>query len=1157
MHTYLLINDSEKKGLTRSQRILAKYLPQVGPASYMGSLSQDALTALQAELAAARSRYLSVACYVVKHDLAPEIIWITGSKRNFDEDMSLYAHRWRTVKPTMSFAPQSATSRLLQGLLRVAALTHDLGKMSDAFQSKLWGACSGASTPKGEFIRHDAMSYLLIRAIAQESLADLAGLADMDGTALAEKVKATSAVELQTRLAKLLNADLNDLQRLMSPPGRRPGPSREKAALLLLAMLSLSHHRLPGAGRHSRVRNYSYDASLVADNYVNPAMSAAHADCLRFSGGNIFEDARLAQALRAAVSAVTEALAELPSDFDMGGLARLVFQYARPVLVLSDYLASGLKSGEPVAPGAMLGNTVRGKDENTPSRPGDTLVTHVLSVYHHVRQQAQLALNLTHNLLDGFPGLSIAAQRSIDRMRLPGSQFGWQYDAYSHLKKTAAGRPTLVLVTAGTGSGKTIASAQIMRALGSDRWTYCLGLRSLTLQTGKSYQKDLGLGPNDLTVVIGDSVSKKTFEAQDAMAKQGSESYAQEEFLTYGAATEAEWVRFVAGKHKPAEVARAFSAHKLNLITAPVVVCTIDQLIKTTKLASVTAALEFKRMQSADLVLDEVDNYSADELKQVVRLCFLAGLSRKNLVCLSATLGYQHTQAIVRSYQDGIRLSSLLTGLSADFVLSNVSNVADPSSVEATGHMPVAALMTAVAAYNKKTCASQAALQAKALYRTLNCTARDYDHILAEALALHEDNAYSVGDARVSVGFARMNTVASARRLAKYLYETTELPPDTELALVCYHSKYSSLELSVIDRTLDELTNRKGLPAGQELSAKAIESYVEPLRLASGKSNLLFIVVTTSIMETGRDHDYDWAILEPLSHRSLIQAAGRVRRHRGPRADGKVNVSIIAYPERALSKSGIPEAKSPINVFSRPGILTPLATGGAANTEAGYQAMLARAASALAVAHPSVGDMAKDCTAAGFTPAYPDGIRSEIALRQPAELDNNLAILEQYVLHLALNKPAALDARTKAQTDSSAEEQLSCGLCLSDWAYLDSFRGDDQLESPRLYLVQASAEEFNVLGVPVSEAGKEAMVTCDKVKAAHAWRSLTALGRTETTASAATIALTNEELARLSRMGFKRWELLHLASYSVTSFNAEPGSAYYNPLLGFNNKEAR
>ena len=42
----------------------------------------------------------------------------------------------------------------------------------------------------------------------------------------------------------------------------------------------------------------------------------------------------------------------------------------------------------------------------------------------------------------------------------------------------------------------------------------------------------------------------------------------------------------------------------------------------------------------------------------------------------------------------------------------------------------------------------------------------------------------------------------------------------------------------------------------------------------------MFIVLGSPVTEVGRDHDYDWAVVEPSSMRSLIQLAGRVRRHR-------------------------------------------------------------------------------------------------------------------------------------------------------------------------------------------------------------------------------------------------------------------------------------
>ena len=48
----------------------------------------------------------------------------------------------------------------------------------------------------------------------------------------------------------------------------------------------------------------------------------------------------------------------------------------------------------------------------------------------------------------------------------------------------------------------------------------------------------------------------------------------------------------------------------------------------------------------------------------------------------------------------------------------------------------------------------------------------------------------------------------------------------------------------------------------------------------SNKLHVIFILVATPVEEVGRDHDLDWAVIEPSSLRSMIQMAGRVLRHR-------------------------------------------------------------------------------------------------------------------------------------------------------------------------------------------------------------------------------------------------------------------------------------
>lgn len=66
--------------------------------------------------------------------------------------------------------------------------------------------------------------------------------------------------------------------------------------------------------------------------------------------------------------------------------------------------------------------------------------------------------------------------------------------------------------------------------------------------------------------------------------------------------------------------------------------------------------------------------------------------------------------------------------------------------------------------------------------------------------------------------------------------------------------------------------------------------------------------------EVGRDHDYDWAVVEPSSMRSLIQLVGRVRRHR-PDPYLKTNIHLLQRNVKSFINPQKP-------VFTRPGFET-------------------------------------------------------------------------------------------------------------------------------------------------------------------------------------------------------------------------------------------
>ena len=1045
----------------------------------------------------------------------------------------------------------TAVSKLIQASIRVAALLHDLGKMTEAFQANLWRAIR-KKPGAAEFIRHDAMSYLIVKQLTASGLAALKTLPSMSPADLAALVAQPSASALKHHFGKLLCADLKSIQTAMRN-GKGMAP-KEELIQSLVAFLMLTHHRLPGLGRQAKRSTYAFAESLTEATYFNMSLEAEYQICLRFQGNLFQENTALAEQLCHAVDALQDAMSALPDDVSLSDVTNLLIFHARPILVLSDRLGSAMKSYELVSEGALLGNTRPGKAPGD-WLPGDTLATHVRNVVYHARRQTQFALNLVANEPTLLPQLSLGGQRNIALKRSPAGRFAWQHAAHAHIQARHTGQPAFVSVIAGTGSGKTIASAQIMQALGSTRFTYALGLRSLTLQTGASYKQDLGSMAEDLAVVIGDAVAKKVFELQDkSVSIPGSESLDEDELIVLAEQAEKAWQEVFRDAHGKTTVKQALS-RTAEFIAAPVVVCTVDQLIGVTQLNTLKKAYHFRRLQSADLILDEIDNYSPAELKHLAALCYLAGLSRKNVVCLSATMGLLHFEALFDAWQAGIRLNDVLTGLGDETFVANISNACPPASCVCED-VPTALAHTA--AFNAAAIAALEGLPAKVRLDVLPCHALDHPAITEAMLQLHAANSNTCGNIQVSAGFIRMSTVRQARKLAKHLFETTALPTDTALAVVCYHAKYSGLELSLLDRRLNTLANRKTCAPGQAFSEEALTQLIEPLAAAHPDArNLIIVVVASSIIETGRDHDYDWAIIEPNSHRSLVQAAGRIQRHRAHTAT-QTNALLIQTPAKAVDeRTGTLRHLSPLTMFSRPGPFTPLvAKEKPGVTEADWARTVQQAQTALHNTQPITVSIEQDRSAWGFLGLHGDGVRNAAALQPPAQLTNALAIMEQKVLHDALLADSRSALLRKPYDDVAAREMRVNGLWLTDWAFQASFRGEESDEAWRVYLMpprDVSRAQLRLRAFPVNAAGDEANVLPEKLTPVAASRCLLLASYLDEPARVSDVMqkAMEDELAALMASGLTAAELSHLSGYTPATWSDEAVETFYHALLGF------
>ncbi len=132
--------------------------------------------------------------------------------------------------------------------------------------------------------------------------------------------------------------------------------------------------------------------------------------------------------------------------------------------------------------------------------------------------------------------------------------------------------------------------------------------------------------------------------------------------------------------------------------------------------------------------------------------------------------------------------------------------------------------------------------------------------------------------------------------LAKYLMAEI-YPKDIEVRVMAYHSNQVLLLRHDQEKHLDAVLKRNE-KEGEEPKAFAnsiIRSHLE----SSHSKNMIFIVVATPVEEVGRDHDFDWAVIEPSSYRSIIQLAGRVHRHRKGVID-KANIALMEYNFKAF-----------------------------------------------------------------------------------------------------------------------------------------------------------------------------------------------------------------------------------------------------------------
>ncbi|QWT45902.1 type I-F CRISPR-associated helicase Cas3f [Azospira inquinata] len=902
----LLVSQCSKGALVETRRILDQFAERRGERTWQTPITQAGLDTLRRLLRQTARKNTAVACHWIRGKNHSELLWIVGDARRFNAAGAVPTNTTRRNILKTGDENDWHRGEDIRLLAQLAALLHDLGKASRAFQARLRGRDVGPN-----LYRHEWVSLRLFQAFVGQD-GDEAWL-----TRLA--APATWDQDTWTAPGRYGRDGLD-------APAPTPFPHLPPLAAAL-AWLILSHHRLPlipvkdpeGQQRWLGCRAPHFNRlwlekplALVTHAWNEGEKAAPAKQITPFwqpaAPLPVLSPAWQAQAARIAKGL----LARLPLWQTPWLENPYVLHLARLSLMLADHHYSSLPSEprqSPPAPKALYANT---------SGPGELkqeLAEHLLGV----AREAGLIAHALPGVARHLPRL--ARHRGL-RKPSPNPRFAWQNkaaEAARSLGEKALDQGAFIINMASTGCGKTLANARILYALADPglglRATFALGLRTLTLQTGRAYGQDLHLAEDELAVLVGGSANRALFNyyqaRQEARGAASAQALLEEDsHVLYSGDT---------GNHPL--LARALKDPAIRqLIAAPLLVCTVDHLIPASdSLRGGRQIAPMLRLMSGDLVLDELDDYDLQDLPALTRLVHLAGMLGTRVLLSSATLPPDLVQGMFAAYRAGraiYRANRGHPGTPPDIPCLWVDEFScqPPACLgeEDFSRAHEAFVAHRVTQLQKAPPLRRAALlpldlplgKEEALYPAFA------EKVRLACLDLHRSQGEkdALSGKRVSFGLVRLANIGPLFQVAQALI-TQGAPAGVRIHLCVYHARLPLIQRSALENLLDGVLDRRDQTPGGGLGHPAIRAALD----LHPEPDQLFIVLASPVCEVGRDWDGDWALGEPSSLRALIQLAGRVQRHRCREPD-QPNVLIFNTNLRHFRRRGQDQP-----AFLRPG----------------------------------------------------------------------------------------------------------------------------------------------------------------------------------------------------------------------------------------------
>jgi len=846
----ILASGCDKKAYKKTKSIASRYLHRINRKTWSGSITSKGVESLREELSATARKNTSVICYAIRRN-GVDILWRIGNRNIFSESGEYMTNAGEQKQIVY---PEYMHSVFLYS--EAGGITHDIGKTTNPFQSKLRG-----DDVHNDYIRHEIISSIFFVELFKRF-----------------KDKSITADDIESEWNSIWKSikkkceGISDNYSALGSMSVEDDISKSKG--LLMHLIS-SHHRLfdSNDGQDSHVRRIEDKKGIDYSPYKDMMLDRT----------TLRGIARLYNLV------VNDTVINNASDSYIRG----VTHFARIALIAADHFVSSrhyCDNNDPIKDDVLAANTHKCKNNCSKPFLNQPLDYHLREVSSTARRFAGYMFELLNTQF--LP--AIIRDNKDDYINVP-ERFKWQQEAINAIaaaRDSNKDRPHLVYVNAGTGSGKTIAGIRIAEAASNSpsRITFISSLRTLTVQAGAEYQS-FGYTPD---IIIGDTTSMKIGVTESR--NHNNESKSDIDIMDMDDSIEMycknynlpDWTSKITGGNKNSKA----------IIASPLLVATADYIIHAGDPSKQRRhILSSLRCMTSDLVIDEIDSFGPKAIAALCRIVELCASYGRNVIILSATTAPPVMDALNKAFIDGQNIFDAMHKRDEKPALISIVN----NYIKPLTHF----------VDNKKKMKYDYCNEIRAVLRQAQTyrigkviemdggSFKNSVEILFKASIemhdIHKNQGNSIGCIRVNR--SKRGFIASALMM-EHAKRFMEKNPDKIVHIAYYHSNMSTASRVFLESQLETILHRE---RGDTKYPEKLDEHIDE---QDKNKEHIFIIIATPVIDVGRDFDLDWGICEVTSVRAVVQFAGRVNRHRLINVS-QPNIGIMSIPISLIGEDDI------------------------------------------------------------------------------------------------------------------------------------------------------------------------------------------------------------------------------------------------------------